>query len=230
MEIYIGTIVKIVDPDLYTVEVDIPGYNQNLPAFPSRGEVDEPRVGDVVELLEFDPQFKSYYIWRKLKENNFIGIRSRGKVLRFSADEISLGIFDPSDTGWYDKNDGVDPTPKPTTWIKIDKDGNIDIVATGKEMISIKGDCTVSIGGNASLDVKGNAFLKVGGDTKIETSGKTNIKSSGDAVVESPNVSITGGNLTVNGTASPTGSGPFCGIPVCPFTGAPHVGNKVAGT
>jgi hypothetical protein len=43
------------------------------------------------------------------------------------------------------------------------------------------------------------------------------------------NAKITGGALEVNGTAAPTGSGPFCAIPVCPF-GMPHVGNKVAGT
>ena len=49
MEYSIGTITKILDPDLYTVEVDIPGRNQELRAFPKRGEVDEPRVGDVVE-------------------------------------------------------------------------------------------------------------------------------------------------------------------------------------
>jgi hypothetical protein len=40
---------------------------------------------------------------------------------------------------------------------------------------------------------------------------------------------ITGGALEVNGTAAPTGSGPFCAIPACPF-GMPHVGNLVSGT
>lgn len=43
-------------------------------------------------------------------------------------------------------------------------------------------------------------------------------------------VVLTGGKLTTAGSASPSGSGPYCGIPVCPFTGAPHVGNIVMGT
>lgn len=43
-------------------------------------------------------------------------------------------------------------------------------------------------------------------------------------------ISITagGGTLSMNGTVSPTGSGPFCALNTCPFTGAPHTGNKVS--
>lgn len=41
---------------------------------------------------------------------------------------------------------------------------------------------------------------------------------------------ITGGTLQVNGMAAPSGSGPFCGIPACLYSGAPHVGNIVSGT
>lgn len=48
MNTFIGVIAKVLDPDLYTIEVDIPGENERLSAFPFRGEVDEPRVGDVV--------------------------------------------------------------------------------------------------------------------------------------------------------------------------------------
>jgi hypothetical protein len=230
MDEFIGKIVKIVDPDLYKIEVDIPGYNKNLPAFPKRGEVDEPRIGDVVILKELDPNYKSYYLWEKLKENDFIGIRSRGKVVRLSKDEISIGIFDPSDNSWYDKKDGKDPTPKPTSWYKIDSKGNIDINAEGKQTVNITGDCTIKIGGNAKVEISGNSDVTVKGNTKVETSGKTDINSSGKTTVKSPDVQITGGKLTVNGTAAPTGSGGFCGIPVCPFSGAPHIGPIISGT
>lgn len=155
-ELYIGKISKILDLDLYTVEVDIPGYNEALPAFPKRGEVDEPRVGDIVLLTELDPLYKSYYLWEKLKENSFIGIRARGKVLRMSEEEISLGIFDPSDESWYDKNDGEDPTPESTSWLKIDKDGNIDINAEGDQKINITGNSEITIGGDSKVDISGS--------------------------------------------------------------------------
>lgn len=41
---------------------------------------------------------------------------------------------------------------------------------------------------------------------------------------------VTGGTFEMKGTAAPESTGPFCGIPACLFTGAPHVGTKVSGT
>lgn len=213
-ELFIGKISKILDYDLYTIEVDIPGYNEALPAFPKRGEVDEPRAGDVVLLTELDPLYKSYYLWEKLKENNFIGIRARGKVLRMSEEEISLGVFDSSDESWYDKNDGIDHTPTPTSWIKVDKDGNIDIKAEGNQNVTISGDCNITVNGN----------------TKIESSGSCDIKASGGCTIDSPNVKITGGILETSGSCIPTGTGGYCGISTCLFSGAPHVGDKISNT
>jgi hypothetical protein len=52
----------------------------------------------------------------------------------------------------------------------------------------------------------------------------------GGATITTAQGKITGGTLEVNGSATPTGTGPFCALPFCPITGAPHVGSKVAGT
>lgn len=235
--LFIGKVSKVLDLDLYTIEVDIPGYNEALPAFPKRGEVDEPRVGDVVLLTELDPLYKSYYLWEKLKENNFIGVRARGKVLKMSEEEVTLGIFDPSDTSWYDKNDGSDPTPPPTSWIKVTKDGTIDInaeadekvVIAGNSEVQISGDSKVTVDGNSEITVSGDIKINVSGNASVEVSGNCDVKASGSCGIDSPDVKITGASLTVNGTAAPTGSGPFCGIPACIFSGAPHVGNKSSG-
>ena len=41
---------------------------------------------------------------------------------------------------------------------------------------------------------------------------------------------LTGGTLKCKGSATPSGQGPFCAIPVCPFTGAPQCGTDVSGT
>ena len=41
---------------------------------------------------------------------------------------------------------------------------------------------------------------------------------------------VTGGTFEMKGTVAPEPTGPFCGIPACLFTGAPHVGTKVSGT
>ena len=217
-ELYVGKISKVLDLDLYTVEVDIPGYNEALPAFPKRGEVDEPRVGDVVILTELDPLYKSYYLWEKLKENNFIGIRARGKVLKMSEEEVTLGIFDPGDTAWYDKNDGADPTPAPTSWIKVDKGGNIDINAEGNQKINITGDSEVTVGGNVKVEISGNANIKVSGDTKVECP-NVDINSSSSVKIHGGGTISLGSGATV---APAGGKFGFCGIPACLFSGAPH--------
>lgn len=165
MEYSIGTITKILDPDLYTVEVDIPGRNQELRAFPKRGEVDEPRVGDVVVLLELDPTYKSYYLYEKLKENSFIGIRSRGKMIKMTESELTIGIFDPASE--YNDKQEKDTTPEPTSWIKIDKSGNINIKAGGKLGLTIEGSAEIECKGSATI--KAPSVKITGG--KLETKG-----------------------------------------------------------
>ena len=228
METYFGVIAKVLDPDLYTVEVDIPGEQERLKAFPFRGEVDEPRVGDVVFLREFDPIYHSYYLYEKLKENDFIGIRARGK--------IQIGIIPPdanNSTGaksfpdtvageWYDDQSGADKTPSCTSWVKIDKEGNINIEMEGSGHMHITGDHKVEIDGGLTV--------KIGADAKIEVGGSADVTVSGSAKLTSPDVTITGGQLTTNGSVAPQGTGAYCGLPFCVFSGCPQSGPIVSGT
>lgn len=229
---YIGVISKIIDPDLYTIEVEIPEENMELKAFPIRGELDEPRVGDVVILRELDPVYHSYYLYEKLKENPFIGIRSRGKVVKMSVDDVTIGIFDPSDEAWYDANDGVDPTPAPTSWIKIDSEGNIDVMAEGNQNINITGDSTVKVGGNSTVEVSGNVQVKVSGDANVEVSGNTTVKSPNVKVESSGTIELTGGGEIKTGPSAPgapSTTGPFNCIPNCIFSGVPHCTSSHSG-
>jgi len=144
METYIGVITKILDKDLYQVEVDIPERNKGLKAFPLRGEVDEPRVGDVVFLRELDPLYHSYYLYEKLKENNFIGIRARGKKIKITKKEIQIGVFNDNDD-WYDSTDPEDTgsmddmSPRPFAFISIDDKGNIKLKGSSLT-VEIEGD------------------------------------------------------------------------------------------
>lgn len=224
---FFGKIVEILDSDLYTVLVDIPGYNKKLPAFPKRGEVDEPRVGDVVFLKEVDPDYKSYYLYEKIKENSFIGIRTRGKQIKFSADFIRLGIHDV-DAEYCDKKK-EDATPEPTSWIKVDSSGNLEIEMEGAGKVHITADDEVKIDGNMKVEIGGNAEIKVSGNANIEVSGNTEVKSP-NIKVDGAQVQITGGQLTTNGSVAPQGNGAYCGIPFCCFTGAPQSGPIVSGT
>ena len=224
MDEFIGTITKVLDKDLYTIEVDVPGYGTNLPAFPRRGEVDEPMVGDVVILKQLDPVYKSYYLYSKLKENSFIGIRARGKKLQMNQNEVILGIFDPA--AEYCDKQASDSTPPHTSWIKVDSGGNIDIEMEGSGHMHITSDHNVEIGGNLKVEVSGNSDIKVGGNASLETSGNCDIKASGSCTIDSPDVKVTGASMTVGGTTPPSGSGPFNCLKNCIFSGCVHVGDK----
>lgn len=146
MEVYIGVIKKILDADLYHVEVDIPERGKGFKAYPLRGEVDEPRVGDIVFLRELDPDYHSYYLYEKLKENKFIGIRARGKKIKITEDFIEIGVYEDNDS-WNDsiplenqdmseeerirvlevEKEGGDPSPPSEAHIRLKKNGDIEI-------------------------------------------------------------------------------------------------------
>jgi phage baseplate assembly protein gpV len=101
----------------------------------------------------------------------------------------------------------------------------------------VKGDsCTVKVfdtelvikAGEVSIKTK-KTTIEADGDTKISVTGKADVEVSGDATVKAPKVQITGGQLQVNGTAAQS-SGPFCALPACIASGAPHTGSLVSGT
>ena len=107
--------------------------------------------------------------------------------------------------------------------INIKPDNSLEIKNLDKSTVIIDKDGNITINNNGKIEIKTE------GDTKIETSGKTHIKSKGDTTIDSPKVEITGGQVKIKGNVTPT-SGPFCGIPNCLFTGAPHGGDTVSGT
>lgn len=219
---YLGTITEVLDLDLYKIKLDIPGLSKEAEAYPKRGELDEPRVGDQVLVQDIDPIYHSFYLYSKLKDDSFIGFRSRGKMLQITEDEINITIFDPEEA--YEENDGEMPS-EIKAYVKITKDGDIDISNSdsdsGKVSINIKDEVGADIGGAFTITVKGDATIN---SPNVTIEGDSSVK------IDSPNVTITGGILNTNGSVAPQGSGPFCALPVCPFTGSPHVGPKVAGT
>lgn len=134
---------------------------------------------------------------------------------------------------------------------------SIDETITGGARHNVAGSRSVSVGGNSAHVVAGDSSelvagesertvgqgektTVVSGDVEIDVmTGSITLKSLQGINLESPLgqievaaflAKITGGTLQVNGVAAPSGQGPFCGLPVCLFTGAAHVGNIVTGT
>jgi hypothetical protein len=135
------------------VVCDIPGIIEGIKAYPKRTGNDDPQVGDRVLLSSLDPEFHSYWIYEKLMENGFVGIRSRGKMIDITEEEISIGIFNPNDK----YPDAYRPVPD--SYIKIKNDGNIEISSFNK--IDVKG-VNVKVEGEnieldgVNIDIKGN--------------------------------------------------------------------------
>lgn len=232
---YTGTVVEVTDPVLYEILVDIPGIVKGVKAFPVRGELDEPRVGDFVLLRCFDPVFQSYYLWQKIKENDFIGFRSNGKMVDITPDYVKVCIFDP--TLEYNDLPDSEYRPEPTDWIKLDKDGNLEISLRANRTITIAGNSetnitgtkTETVTGAVSQEYEGGLKINITGDCSITASENCNITATKDCTVKGKNVTITGGKATMKGMVA-AGTGPFCAIPTCPFSGAPHGGSEVSGT
>lgn len=203
---YLGTVLEVLDPDLYKIKIDLPGLSKEAEAFPMRGELDEPRPGDQVLVRDIDPIYHSFYLYSELKDDSFIGFRSRGKMVQITEEEIKVSIFDSNES--YEENKGEIPS-EIKAFIKITKEGDIEVSNrdsdSGTVTINVKGDATII---SPNITVEGTSSI----------------------IVKSPDVTITGGMLTTRGSVAPQGTGPFCAIPICPLTGAPHVGPKVMGT
>ena len=207
----------------HIITADIPGIATDIIAYPLGNAADEPKINDNIILICLDPVYQSYFVYIKLKENNFIGYRSSGKMIDITPDSVTIGIFDP-ETEYNDEE-----RPETTSSIVIDKDNNITITGANISITVEDGECNVkadkcNIEATSECNVEADnvnlkGVTKIEGDT-VDVKGVTTIDG---------NTTIKGGTLQANGTAAPTGSGPFCGIPVCPFTGAPHIGNIVQG-
>lgn len=84
----------------------------------------------------------------------------------------------------------------------------------------------------------GFVYLKKDGSVVVEATdgsgnakGKIELKPDGSATVTATKITLTGGELDVAGTGTPPQTtGPFCALPSCLFTGAPHLAAKVMGT
>ncbi len=212
---YLGVVKNIIEDEdngitkeYGIIEADIPGVIQGIRAFPKRDELNEPKPGDAILLLCLDPILNSYWIYERIKENDFIGIRAAGKMIDITPDYISIGIFDK------DSEYKEDERPKMKTYLKLDSEGNLEIKTEGNTSIEIKG--------NTEIKTKGDTNIETEGNTNIETSGTTDIKSKVACTINSPDVKVTGGKLTVNGLAGANPNGPFCALPNCLFTGASH--------
>lgn len=240
---FLGTVVGISKDDneklkntreYHEILVDIPGVIQGVKAFPEMNELDEPKIGDQVLLLSLDPLYNSYFVYRKLKENDFIGFRASGKMIDITPDYITVGVFKedlvdyPNDAHWNgEKIDNAHITSltidnKGTITVEAAKDngseGNLNVYLKGKTDITIDGDggnnieitndSNIKISGKSKVEVTGDCNIKCSANVKIEASGNCDIKSTGACKINSSSsCTVTSPNTTLNGPGKLTITG-----------------------
>ena len=213
---FLGTVVGIEKDDeklknereYHEILVDIPGVIQGVKAFPEMNELDEPKIGDQVLLLSLDPLYNSYFVYRKLKENDFIGFRASGKMIDITPDYITVGVFKedvfdyPNDAHW----DGDKIKDAHITSLTIDNKGTITVEAAKDN--GDDGNLDVYFKGSSNIEIHGSDgnTIKIDKDNSIEIGGKSNVKVTGDCTIESlGNVKIKAtGNCNVEANASCT--------------------------
>lgn len=235
---FLGTVVGISKDDneklkntreYHEILVDIPGVIQGVKAFPEMNELDEPKVGDQVLLLSLDPLYNSYFVYRKLKENDFIGFRASGKMIDITPDYITVGVFKedlvdyPNDAHWDgDKINDAHITSltidnKGTITVEAAKDngdeGNLKVYLKGKTDITIDGDggnnieisndSNIKISGKSKVEVSGDCEIKCSSNVKIEASGNCDINANSSCTIKSPSISLKGPGGTVNCNSDP---------------------------
>ena len=232
---YIGTVTYVENDPLGLLTKDklyheaivaVPGVFENVLAFPGHNQLDEPKVGDLVVVCAWDPVYNSYCTYEKLKENDFVGFRSSGKMVQINHDKIVVGVFDE---GTEYKDDEI-PDVSKLAHLEMDKEGNITVHAA--QNITVNGDanCTITIKGNTKINVEGNSEIEVGGNLNAKVGGNGDLNISGSTKLTSPDVTITGGQLTIKGNAIPNMQGPLNCLPKCIFSNAPHSSSLATGT
>lgn len=98
------------------------------------------------------------------------------------------------------------------------EDGEVQAV------LSLLNDGKVKLEAPEEINIKNEKSIKAEANENIEVKATSKMK------LEAQETILTGGQLECNGTVMPSGSGPFCAIPVCPFTGAMQCGTQVSGT
>lgn len=99
------------------------------------------------------------------------------------------------------------------------KDGEITVSQTASEIIVTAKDSTVTITADGKVRVSAKD-LEITGESTFKTS-------SPKTILDGDSVEITGNSFVRKGKSNLDGNGGFCGIPVCPFTGAIHAGSTI---
>lgn len=220
---YFGTIVDVPDTsNSFNVQVNIPGVVENLTCYPLRCGSDEPKLGDLVVIRDLDPEYHSYFVYEKLNENDFTGMRCKGKMIDFTDKSLKIGIFDEGDFSDGEK-------PGNTSWIELDEDGKLDIVTeddiyiqsggslkqTVEENLetAVEQNASITVGGHTTIDIQNGEDVFINGDVKVHINGNYSLFVSGELNIDATKITIGGQVLELK--TSGAAPGPFNNFCTC---------------
>ncbi|MHB9296082.1 hypothetical protein PilKf_01836 [Pillotina sp. SPG140] len=168
--------------------------------------------------IEFvSPDEQTSFLLDYIPENPEVHTQIFGQVFLdiIEGDTLECTVFDTTLTI---KEDGTVAIQTSNT-VTIQTDKQLDIESGADVQVKAQGDATVEAT---------NVMVKAKSDATVEATNVI-VKAQAKADITAAQAEITGGILKVAGVAAPA-TGPFCAIPNCLFTGAPHGGNTVTGT
>lgn len=115
---------------------------------------------------------------------------------------------------------------KPGEKILFSRDENGEV----KAILKLLNDGKIELSTPEAISVDNKKGISVKSKEKIEIGAQEMAMTADKVTVEGKQTVLTGGRLQCKGSATPSGSGPFCAIPSCLFTGAPQCGTDVLGT
>jgi hypothetical protein len=156
---------------------------------------------------------------------------AKGRVVsrRFSdnAGNILTEIFRWKDAESEDKQD----EQRLICQITTSNEGALDISNYQWEGDEQKQTYVFSIGADGVFDfINKDADGAPVNELTMDKSGAMQLAAKTEVTLNAQKVVITGGRLEVAGSVAPTGSGPFCCLANCAFSGAPQIGNAVNNT
>lgn len=228
---YLGVVKEYSGEFDFKITADIPGVISGVNAFPIRGDCDEPKPGDPIILLGLDPLYNSYFLYWKLKENDFTGFRVKGRQISFQESGIRISIDEPessegeSGEGEDSKESDAKVLDGEVSRIDLDTEGNIEVINKSGAFMKLdsEGNIEADNGQTGKLSITSDGIVRAetAETSSIELDGQGNInieirsgtvKLKGFGTLELPKTMLANGII-------PTG---FLSEPLSLPAGTPH--------
>lgn len=216
MNFMFGTVSEIVDDHKFVIKFTTKEVIENAIAYPI-DTFDEPNIGDPVWIISIETIFGYSFMWKKLRLFDYTRLKLLDSRICLCHDHILFQVG-----GEESAQNGDEAAP---VFVRFNVDGTIVVKSTKSVTVETP---EVYVKGTTKIDVETPDYDLRGTETvDIETPAYT-LKGNDTIDIKGGTITVTGKEFkTKAGTCSPTGTGGFCAIPVCPLSGAPHIGNSI---